>query len=233
MQQDANKTNTQLSDELRGLRQRNTELEAIVSNLKETNEILKESEERSRAIANYGCDWENWIGPDGKLMWANPAVEKFTGYSAEEYLNLPDRLNQIIWEGDRDRIRSHFESGLRKRQSANDIEFQIRRKDGSLNWASVSYQPMYTETGECLGLRSSIRDISKRKLAELALQESEEHFRRAIAEASVDAIYTVDQNGTIMFWNKAATKLFGYEENEALGRSNTMLLPKRFKERDQ
>ena len=41
MQQDTHKTNTQLLDELRELRQRNTELEAIVSNLKETNEIQR------------------------------------------------------------------------------------------------------------------------------------------------------------------------------------------------
>ena len=116
MQQDANKTNTQLSDELRGLRQRNTELEAIVSNLKETNEILKESEERSRAVADYGCDWESWVGLDGKLMWSNPAVEKFTGYSTEEYTNLPDRLNQIIWDGDRERILAHYTCSKSKSQ---------------------------------------------------------------------------------------------------------------------
>ena len=232
MQQDTHKTNIQLLEELRELRQRNTELEALVSNVKVANELLKESEERYRVIADSTCDWENWVGLDGELLWVNQAVEMFTGYSQEEYVLLPDRLKQIIWDGDRDRILSLFKNGLRQRQSANDIEFQIRRKDGALKWVSVSCQPMYTETGECLGLRSSIRDISKRKLTEKALQESEEHFRRAIAEASVDAIYTVDQNGTIVFWNKAATKLFGYEENEALGRSNTMLLPKRLKEAD-
>ena len=135
----------------------------------------------------------------GNLCGSNPAVEKLTGYSAEEYMNLPDRLNQIIWDGDRDRILSHFENGLKKHQAENDVEFQIRRKDGSLNWVSVSYQPMYTEKGECLGLRSSIRDISKRKLAEQALQESEEHFHRAIAEASVDAIYTQTRMALLSF----------------------------------
>ena len=91
MQQDANKTNTQLLDELRELRQRNIELETMVSN-------LKESEERFRAIANYSFDWESWVGLDGKLMWVNPAVEKLTGYSAEEYLNLPDRFKSYYLE---------------------------------------------------------------------------------------------------------------------------------------
>ena len=68
MQQDANKTNAQLLEELRDLRQRNTELEAVVSNLKETNKLLKENEERFRAIADCSCDWESWVGNDGRLM---------------------------------------------------------------------------------------------------------------------------------------------------------------------
>ena len=55
MQQDTHKTKIQLLDELRELRQRNIELETIVSNLKET-------EERFKAIANYTLDWESWVG---------------------------------------------------------------------------------------------------------------------------------------------------------------------------
>ena len=223
MQQDTQKTNIHLLDELRKLRQRNTELEAIVSNLQETGKILQESEKRFKAIANYSFDWESWIGPDGKNMWMNPAVEKFTGYSAEEYLNLPDRLKQIICDEDRDRILSHYENGVHKHHAENDVEFQIKRKDGSLAWVSVSYQPIYTETGECLGMRSSIRDINSRKLSEQALQESEERFR-SVAEYSSDAIIIIDQDGTIIFWNDAAKEVFGYEEKEVLGKSNTMLI---------
>ena len=231
MQQDANKTNAQLLVELRDLRQKNNELEAVVSNLKETNKLFKEGEERFRAIANYSFDWQCLIGIDGSLLWTNPAVEKFTGYSDEEYMNLSGRLQQIIWDEDRDRILSHFENGVQKRQPENDVEFQLRRKDGSLNWVSVSYQPMYTETGECLGLRSSIRDISRRKLEEQALQESEERFR-AVAESSSDAILIIDQDGTINFWNNAAKEILGYEGKEVLGKSYSMLIPERLRGKD-
>ena len=96
-------------------------------------------------------------------MWVNLSVEKFTGYSAEEYLNLPDRFKQIHGDDDRVRALTNIENGLLQYQSVNDVEVQIRHKDGSLKWVSVSYQPMYTEKGEYLGLRSSIRDITERK----------------------------------------------------------------------
>jgi PAS domain S-box-containing protein len=225
MRQDTHKTKAQLLVELSKLRQRNTELEAIVAD-------IKKSEERFRAIANYTFDWENWVGIDGRLVWVNSAVEKITGYSPEEYLNLPDRFKQIYGDDERVRAQKHIENGLIHHQSENDVEFQIRHKDGSLKWVSVSSQPMYTEKGECLGLRSSIRDISRRKLAEQALQDSEERFR-TVAESSPDAILISDQNGTIIFWNKAAVKMFGYEEKGILGESYTRLLPERLRDQDR
>ena len=232
MEQDTHKTNTQLLDELRDLRKRNTELEAMVSNLKETNEHLKESEERFKAIANYTHDWESWVGLDGKLLWVNPAVEKLIGYAPEEYMNMPDRIQHVFGDDYRVRALAQIENGLRHHQTESDVDFQIRCKDGSFKWVSISSQPMYTEKGECLGLRSSIRDISKRKLAEQALQESEERFK-TVAESSPDAILISDQNDAIIFWNNAAVEMFGYEEKCIVGKSYTMLLPERLRDQDQ
>ena len=37
-----------------------------------------------RAVADYTYDWESWHGPDGELIWVNPAVERITGYSVAE-----------------------------------------------------------------------------------------------------------------------------------------------------
>jgi PAS domain S-box-containing protein len=224
MQQDVNKTNAELLDELRELRQKHTALEGVAAALKVANEHLKQSEERFRAIANYGCDWETWVAPNGEIKWLNPAVEVFTGYSCDEYMNLPGRLQQIVCDKDRDRIMSHFAKGLKQKKSANDVEFQIKRKDGALKWVSVSYQPMYADNGKYLGLRSSIRDISKRKQAEQVLRETEARFR-AIAESSPDAIITTDSTGKILYWNKAAETIYGYKAKEIVGKSIELLRP--------
>ena len=163
---DQDKTKEQLIAELAELRRKvnpvlQTESAGSPGETRQTIEILKESEERFRIIADYTCDWESWVGLDGNLVWINPAVEKLTGYSREEYSNMPDRLKQIIFNDDRERILSHFENGLKFRLSDNDVEFRIKCKDGSLKWVSLSYQPIHSDTGECLGLRSSIRDIQR------------------------------------------------------------------------
>ncbi len=71
------------------------------------------------------------------------------------------------------------------------------------------------------------RDISRRRQAEDALQLSEERFRRLVISAP-DAIIVVDQEGTIILANAEATKLFGYEVEELLGKNVELLLPIRF-----
>ncbi|MCX5811594.1 MAG: cache domain-containing protein, partial [Proteobacteria bacterium] len=50
---------------------------------RKTKELLQ-AEAKFHAIADYTYDWENWFGPDGKLIWVNSAVFRFTGYSVNE-----------------------------------------------------------------------------------------------------------------------------------------------------
>src|SRR5262249_25866653 len=57
-----------------------------------------------------------------------------------------------------------------------------------------------------------------------ALRASEEHFR-ALTETASEAIISTDQLWTIVSWNAAATRMFGYEASEALGTSLLRLLP--------
>ena len=54
-------------------------------------------------------------------------------------------------------------------------------------------------------------------------KEAEEHFR-AVSETALDAVIISDQDGNIVFWNKTATEIFGYEKEEVLGNSITMLI---------
>ncbi|MGQ0810782.1 MAG: PAS domain S-box protein [Nitrospiraceae bacterium] len=64
---------------------------------------------------------------------------------------------------------------------------------------------------------------------EQALHASEVRFR-ALVESATDAIVLADQGGHIISWNKAAERLFGYEKEEALGHSLSMLMPARYRE---
>ncbi|MBF0382884.1 MAG: PAS domain S-box protein [Magnetococcales bacterium] len=61
------------------------------------------------------------------------------------------------------------------------------------------------------------------------IEESEKRFR-SVTHSAIDAIISADQNGFINFWNLGAIEIFGYEENEIIGKPLTILIPQRYKD---
>ncbi len=141
-----------------------------------SDEALRESEERFRAIANYTYDWESWIGTKGETLWVNPAVERMTGYTVREAMHMLDYPIQIIHPDDRERMAEVFR-GAQAGSSGADIQFRILHKDGSVIWGAIAWQPIYGENGDCLGFRSSVRNITQRKRAEDALDSMRKQLR--------------------------------------------------------
>ncbi|MBI9082023.1 MAG: transporter substrate-binding domain-containing protein [Desulfobacterales bacterium] len=149
---------------------RTRELSDTNRELAESEKRLRQNEDRFRAIADYTYDWESWLGPGGDILWTNPAVERVTGYSPQEYRalseNLQERIKKVFLPEDRDQLTELIQQGLKERAAVNDIPFRIRRKDGVLGWVSISYQPIYAADGTYLGLRASMRDITERRKIE-------------------------------------------------------------------
>ncbi len=63
---------------------------------------------------------------------------------------------------------------------------------------------------------------------EHALSESEERFR-SLVESATDAIVLADQQGLIISWNRASSRLFGYTDSEAIGQLLTLIIPERYR----
>jgi PAS domain S-box-containing protein len=79
-------------------------------------------------------------------------------------------------------------------------------------------------------VRQFEKEASRRKNAEAALRESESKFR-SVAQSAKDAIILADTRGKIKFYNAAAQTMFGYPEDEIVGRSLTILMPEEFRSR--
>ena len=133
----------------------------IVEN-KRREEELRASEEKFRAIADFTVDWESWFGVDGKYLWVNPSVERVTGYAPAEVLAMADFIAVLVAEEDRVMFRQHFGEALQGTPGAG-LEFRIVHKDGSLHWLSASWQSIFDAAGQCIGVRSSSRDITREK----------------------------------------------------------------------
>jgi PAS domain S-box-containing protein len=137
-----------------------------ITERKRAEKMLRKRAEQFRAIAGYSYDLESWRGPDGHLVWLNPAVTRLTGYSVQECMAMPHYPLPLIHEEDREDVGRVIHQFVEERTSGNDLPFRIRRKDGSVIWAAISWQPIYSDKGEYSGIRSSIRDITERKQAE-------------------------------------------------------------------
>jgi PAS domain S-box-containing protein len=152
-----------------------------ITERKEEEAKLRESESRFRAIANYTYDCECWFDVYGKLLWINAAVFHLTGYTVEECMAMADFPLPVIHKEDRDRVAMLFTRAMQG-TSANDEEFRIRCKDSSLKWAAVSWQPIYDVDGSPLGHRSSVRNITDRKRAEEKVRELNQELAQRVRE---------------------------------------------------
>src|SRR4051795_12198664 len=77
----------------------------------ESQTMLSVDDRLFRAVADYTSDWESWHGTDGRLIWVNPAVERVTGYSVAECLNMQDYPLPLVVPDDRERIAQVLKPG--------------------------------------------------------------------------------------------------------------------------
>ena len=135
---------------------------------------LKDEERRLRAIADYTYAWENWFGPDGKLRWVNPAVERMTGYTVQDCMRMADFPLPLVHAPDRDMVAQQHRLAL-DGQTGQDLEFRIETRDGRTLWVAMAWQPIFAEDNESLGYRSSVRDITVQRFAREELAYAASH----------------------------------------------------------
>ncbi len=137
-----------------------------------------------RLIADFTYDWESWLSCEGEVLWVNPAVERFTGYTPAECLDMDDYPLPLVVPNHRDRISQCFAEGS-SGSTANNVEFQSLHRNGSKYWVAVSWQPMIDATGRSLGFRASVRDISEKRQMQQQLRLHNEHLEQLVQERTI------------------------------------------------
>lgn len=156
-----------------------------------TEQLLQQSLERFRAVADYTYDWESWLDLDGSLVWVNPAVERCTGYSADECLAMVGYPLPLICQEDLEYF-SKLLKGAIAGDSGNDIEFRIVTRDGLQKWFAVSWQALLDLHGQRVGCRMSMRDIGDRKAISEELQRHTARMEE-LANARAEKIVELEQ----------------------------------------
>ncbi len=82
----------------------------------------------------------------------------------------------------------------------------------------VNKAPIFDDKGEMIGTVGCGRDIGHERAMQNALEESERRFRHIIEDVSEISIQGYDEERKVTFWNRASELIYGYTEEEALGK---------------
>jgi PAS domain S-box-containing protein len=135
---------------------------------------LKNSEERFRSLYENATVGMYRTSPDGRILMANPALVKMLGYSSFEELAKRD-LNKEGFEPNY--ARDDYIKQIELKNELHGIESAWKRKDGSVVFVRESAKATREQKGNVLFYEGTVEDISERRQSEIALLESEAHYR--------------------------------------------------------
>jgi two-component system sensor histidine kinase/response regulator len=147
---------------------------------------------------------------DGSIMSWNPAAERLYGFLAREIVGTP--VSALIppeyWEDLRGNL-----ANIAKGAVISAFEGCGITRDGRRFDIALSLSPVPDKSGRVIGAAAIIRDITPWKRAQQATA-----FLASLVQSSEDAIIGATPDGTILSWNKGAETIFGYTDQEAMGK---------------
>ncbi|MGY2736567.1 PAS domain-containing sensor histidine kinase [Sphingomonas sp. UYP23] len=162
------------------------------------------------------------LDPQGHVTIWNRGAERIKGWTQVEVLGRDSAMFYIpedVLAG-----KPHADLARASAEGRLEEDSWRLRKDGSEFLASVTITALYDEAGALRGFGKVVRDITDQKAAETALMRREQHLH-SILETVPDAMIVIDEHGRIASFSSAAERIFGYAENEVLGRNVELLMP--------
>jgi len=193
-----------------------------VTGRKEAEEALKESETRYRTLVEqvpaitYIEALDVGEEPEWNMLYVSPQVEALLGYSPKEWLSTPDLWSDLLHPGDQERVLIE-DARTERTGEPFRVEYRMFARDGRIMWVRDEAVLVRDESGEPLFWQGIIFDITESKLAEEALQQSEERYR-AVVEQATDGIFLLDVDARrILQTNPSLQQMLGYAAEELRG----------------
>lgn len=201
------------------------EIIADITERKRIQEALKTSEERFRQLAENIQDvfWMLDIKQQ-QLIYVSPAYAQIWGRSCESLLENCSGWLDHIHPDDRQSLNDSFAAQINSPDFENlpwqefDRTYRIVRPDGNVRWIRDRGFPIKNELGEIHRIAGIAEDITERKRTEEELRETSQTLKALIQACPLGiTVFSLD-DGSVKLWNPAAATIFGWSEQEALGR---------------
>jgi PAS domain S-box-containing protein len=161
---------------------------------------LKKSQERlvlaleSAQMGTFHVDMTT-----GSYVDISDTLKKQLGFAPEDPITPPDVL-KIRHPEDSELMTAAMRQSLENREDLH-TEYRYVWPDGSVHWIASNGRPIFSDTGEAIGLIGVTQDVTERKLAEAALMENEERFR-TMANAIPHLAWMAEPNGFLFWYNQ-------------------------------
>ncbi len=152
-----------------------------ITDIKQTEEAIRESEARFRFAMNAGRlgSWE--LDLETLTLHASELCKEIFGQPLDKPFTY-ETLRNTIHPEDRDVMKAAVEATIADGREYN-IEYRIIRPDGSLRWVNIRGQVQYNSNRAPVAMIGVSADITQRKLAEQALAESEDNLRSMVMQS--------------------------------------------------
>ena len=186
-----------------------------ITERKQAEEALRASEAKYRSLFENVLEGIFQSTANGRLLTANPALVRMLGYESEEELKRVDIARNLYVNPAQ---REAWAQELEKEGVIQNVELTLKRKDGKHITVLENAHVVRNEQGAVLYYEGTLTDITERKQAERALQESEERFRNLV-ENITDVFYVSNAKGQLLYCSPNFFAETGYSPDEVLGRS--------------
>ncbi|MCK4503712.1 MAG: PAS domain S-box protein, partial [Desulfuromonadales bacterium] len=194
----------------------NSELKKQVQNTTATTAELSVSEDRFRNLIENLSDWVWETDKNGMYSYASPSVQQILGYEPAEIeeFSYHNFFSETALPENEKTLEQYF---IKNEPFRNQV-VKAKHSDGSSVRLEISGQPTLDSHGEFSGYRGVSRDISRRVKFEETQRENQKKLD-TLLNATTDAVFLADPNGTLLTVNNALAERFGGKNESLIGRS--------------
>ncbi len=181
-----------------------------ISERKQVEEALHESEQRYRELTELLSCGVFEINADGRLSYANRKGLSLFGLNEDDLRNGINVFD-VIESRDQDIAHENF-ARILKQEEIGPIEYLVKRKDRT-TFPALTYSSVIMRESAVVGVRGVVVDISELKQAEQALKESEQRYRE-LANFLDEGVFELDLDGKFTYANRKGLLYLGFEEDD-------------------